>query len=437
MTLQMGKPGAQARPRRSRVDRITTAWMLLAAALLIYNQAYGGSLSQQWWTTVHIVTLGVIANAILQWSWYFARSLLRLPADSASAGSHQTARQLLFNAAVAVLIIAMWIPSASLAVAAAAVIGVIIAWHVIALVLASRTALGTRFSVIVCYYVAAGVMLVLGVVYGALTVVPLVSPVSPDVLVAYQDGLTIAHSLLNGLGFVGFTIAGTLVTLGPTTLRTRMDPDAVSRAVKALPTLIIVVLGAALAATWDLLPLAGLFTLLYVIALAWGVGVGLAHAVRRKGLSEVATWDFAAGILWSMGGLVWLAAVLLTGPSAAQFRETSRLIVAAIGVGGILQILVGALSYLLPVVVGGGPAAVRTGIRAIETGGGLRVAARNSALILALLITVSHGSSSAPFAAVVAATYVLDIIVFAQAGIRQARQKRLRDSLEPKKETNR
>ncbi len=425
MSLQIGGGKPPGRRRRSRVDRITTGWMILAAVLFVYNRAFGGTLSQQWWTTVHIITLGVITNAILQWSWYFARSLLRLPADNRNAGAHQTLRQLLFNTAVVVLVVAMWVPSPLLAIVAATAVGVIIVWHVVALVVSSRTALGARFAVIVRYYVAAGAMLVVGIVYGALTVVPLLAPTSPAVLVELQNGLTIAHSLVNGLGFVGLTIAGTLVTLGPTALRTRMDQDAVERAVGALPILVVSVVGAVLASTWQLLPLAGVLTLVYTAALVWGVGVGLAHAALRKPLAEVSTWSFALGVVWSLAGLLWLAGALLAGTDGGQFRETFRLIVAVIGVGGVLQILIGALSYLLPVVVGGGPGVVRIGIHAIEAGGGMRVGARNAALLAAVTIAVVGGISAAPFAAVVAATYFLDIIAFGRAGIRQARRKRL------------
>lgn len=417
------------RPRRTRVDRLTTAWMVVAVALLIYAKVFGETLSQEWWTTVHVVTLGVITNAILQWSWYFSRSLLRLPPTDKHSGAHQTARQVLFNVAVALLVAAMWIPSAAGAVVAAAAIGVIISWHVLALVLASKTALGARFAVIVRYYTAAGALLVVGVVYGALTIVPLISAAPPERLLTMQDGLTVAHSLVNGLGWIGLTVAGTLVTLGPTALRTLMDEGAVARAVQALPVLVIAVVGATLAATWELFWLAGVFVAVYTGVLIWGVGVPLLNAAKRKPLNEVATWSFAAGCVWSVLGLVWLSGALFTAGDAAVFRESSRLIVAVIGVGGILQILVGALSYLLPVVVGGGPAAVRVGIQTIEVGGGFRFASRNAALLVAVAIAASPGISGAmsTFVAVVAASFALEIGVFAQAGLIQARSKKTRE----------
>lgn len=430
--LQVGTAKRPAgRPRRTRVDRLTTAWMIIAAALLIYNQVFGGSLSQQWWTAVHIVTLGVISNAILQWSWYFSRSLLRLRPDDPHSGAHQTARQLLFNVALVGLVAAMWTANSVGAMVGATAIGLIILWHVVALLLASRTALGARFAVIIRYYVAAGVFLVIGCIYATLVTVPLLSADAPQVLLEHQNGLTVAHSLVNGLGWVGLTIAGTLVTLGPTALRTRMEADAVDLAVRALPVLIISVLGAAVASSFELFPLAGIFTLVYVVAMVWGVGLPLWQAERRKPVVEASGWNFALGILWSVLGLVWLAVLLLVSNEGTFFREEARAVVAVIGVGGVLQVLTGALTYLLPVVVGGGPAAVRVGNAIMERGAGLRMGLRNAALILLTLQLVLPGSNSTlvgVWAAAISVSYILEIVAFAQAGIGQAKEKRLKAS---------
>lgn len=433
----------KGRPRRSRVDRATTVWMIIAAILVVYTVAFGGSLPQQWWLVVHVVTLGVLTNAILQWSWYFTRSLLRLKAEDRHAGTHQTIRVVFFNLGVVGLVAAMIVSNTAGAVVAAAVIGAVILWHLLALVLASRTALGARFAVIVRYYVSAAAMLAIGIIYGAFDVVALTSPSSPATLVQMSNNLTVAHFLLNALGFVGLTIAGTLVTLGPTALRTRMDPDAVPRAVRALPFLVASVLGAAASTTFGMQRLAGVFVLVYLAALVAGIGVSLAHAVRRKGLNDYATWSFALGAVWSVAGLGWLAGVLFSSGFGAGFgidfdagagaavRESMRLIVAVIGIGGVLQILIGALSYLLPVVVGGGPSVVKQGILAIEAGSGMRLAARNSALLAAVLVVL--GGLNVPgvgvvgaFAAIVGAAYFMDIVGFAQAGVAQARAKRAR-----------
>ncbi|MFT0762487.1 hypothetical protein VRY54_05430 [Actinomyces sp. F1_1611] len=422
-------PGSKPsnRPRRTRVDRITTMWMILAALILAYSFVFRGQLNQQWWTTVHLITLGVITNAILQWSWYFSRSLLRLPPSDKHSGAHQTARQVLFNLALVELVAAMWLASPVGAVIGATAIGLIVAWHVVALVLAGRSALAARFAVIIRYYTASGAFLVVGTIYASLLTIVLLSPNPPAELVRLQGGLTVAHALVNGLGWVGLTIAGTLVTLGPTALRTRMADGAVTRAVQILPVLIAALLVATVAATFGLLALAGLAILVYAAALVWGIGMPLLQVAVRKPLAEYASWNFAAGILWFAVGLVWLAAELAWAPGADTFRESSRLVVGILGVGGVLQILIGALSYLLPVVVGGGPTPVRVGNTTLQVAGGLRLAVRNAGLLLAAFAGLSGVESTlltGIWAGLIIVSFLGDIAAMGAAGVRQAKAKR-------------
>src|SRR5690625_6301822 len=55
----------------------------------------------------------------------------------------------------------------------------------------------------------------------------------------------LAHQLLNVLGFVGITVAGTLLTLWPTLLRTKIDPAAMKRSAAGLLGMGVGVVGAA------------------------------------------------------------------------------------------------------------------------------------------------------------------------------------------------
>ena len=132
------KAGGGPQSRRTRLDRVTTVWMVLAVVALTCSLGFSQSLPQQWWTTVHLITLGVLTNAILQWTWYFARSLLRLAKHDPNAGRHQTVRQILFNVGLVALIAGMWQPNVVLAVSAATAVGLVILWHVVALALAAR-----------------------------------------------------------------------------------------------------------------------------------------------------------------------------------------------------------------------------------------------------------------------------------------------------------
>lgn len=401
--------------------------MILAAGLGCYAAAFDTPFHLEWWLVVHVTTLGVLTNAILQWSWYFSRSLLRLPADDKHSGVHQTIRQLSFNLFFVVLIAAMLSGRTNLAVGAAVAIGAVIAWHTAALTLAARTSLGARFAVIIRYYVLASLFLLLGVVFGVLVTIPLLGGSVPEPLgsklAEAQGGSTLAHALVNGLGWLGLTIAGTLVTLGPTVLRTRMDEGAVTAAVRVLPFLGASLLVAAGAAVAGALPLAGAAVLLYVAALTWGVGAPLWRVARSRPLADYASWNLAAGIIWALLGLAGLGIALLSSADTASFRRFAMALVVVIGAGGAAQILIGALTYLLPVVVGGGPRPVKAGNAALQIGGGARLAIRSAALILlvpALGLPLWQGL----WGALLAATFMVDIGMFAFAGVRQARLKR-------------
>ena len=79
------RPGAQDRPRVARTDRLTTVWLCLAVLAAGATTVFRTALPQPLWTTIHLVTLGVLTNGILQWSWYFARALLRLTPSAPAA----------------------------------------------------------------------------------------------------------------------------------------------------------------------------------------------------------------------------------------------------------------------------------------------------------------------------------------------------------------
>lgn len=408
--------------RTSRVDRLTTLWMVTAVFLIAYTMVFGGSLPQQWWTVVHVVTLGVITNSILQWTWYFTRSLLRLPKENKHAGAQHAFRQILFNVLLLLLVAAMWFSSAIFTVILAALIAVVIAWHALALILAAKAALATRFIIVIRYYTAAALLLVVGAIYAGFVAVAMFDRNAPDWIVGSQSNLTLAHSLVNSLGWFGFTIAATLITLGPTMLRTRLNDQAVGRSIRALPYLVVSTLALTAAVTFGLLKVAGLAALLYAVVMAWAVGIPLTKTALTRAPYGYPTWNASAGILWCALGLALLAASLFNASSAEEARTSLRIVVAVLGVGGVLQILTGALTYLMPVVIGGGPSALKVGIAALETFGSFRIALRNAGLVLAILggegVLVTLG------VALVVSSFLLDLVAFSLAGIAQGRKKR-------------
>ena len=406
--------------KRNRGDRMTTAWM--AAALLLFSATIVGrtAIPQSWWLSIHILTLGVLTNAILQWSWYFSRSLLRLRRDDPAATTHQHIRQIFFNVALVALIVGMLAANLLTITIAAAGIGAIIAWHGIALVVSARAKLGSRFAVVIRYYMAAAAFLVIGCVYGAIIASAMFQIDAPTWVVAARSGLTLAHSLVNALGWLGLTILGTLVTLWPTMLRTRIDEDAVAYSTRALPALVGGLLIALVGATLGHMLFTAAGIAIYTCAAAWGIGMPLVAEARKKHPHGYATWSALSGVTWGLLGLLATTITLATSSGPDQFRLVSPTLIVILGVGGVLQILVGALTYLMPVVIGGGPAVVRLGIAVLERMGPFRLILRNAGLVLAL----TTGAAAPLFWLLVVLSFTIDLVMFGADGIEQGRAKR-------------
>ena len=358
------------KPRVPRTDRATSVWMCVAAVAAAVTIVARGRIPQNLWTMIHLVTLGVLSNGIFQWSWYFTRALAHLAPDDRRAGRDNTVRITAFNLSLLLLIGGMWSNLWHATVTGATVVGAIAAWHGWALLTASRERLASRFAVIIRYYIAAAFFLVVGATLAGFVTAAMFDADAPTWLAEARDRLTVAHALAGVAGWVGLTMGGTLVTLGPTAMRTRMDPRAVSFATSALP--------------------------LWVAALL----VAGAGASLRAFEAADATGLRSAFLAW----------------------------MPILGAAGLGQLFVGALTYLMPVVIGGGPSAVRVGVGVLEAAAPIREAARNVAAILALAVASLSGTSAERLTiaawVVLLATYVVDIVLMARCGVAQARAKR-------------
>lgn len=406
-----------AKRRMGRVDWFTTMWMFVAIVIVLLALFTDGQVPPQaWWSAIHVVTLGVLTNAILQWSWHFARSLLRLSGANTRQRTAQSARQILFNLLLMVLFGGMWAGSAPVVIAAAAGVAIVVGWHGFAMLWEGRTKLGSRFKIIISYYLVSAGFLLLGTIVGGIVATAMLDP-NRYGLDDWRVPLTQAHLVLNVFGWVGLTIAGTLVTLGPTMLRTRMAPNSVGDAVTALPVAVVALLaGSALAIVGQTI-LVGVSLLIYLAALVWGVGLPLVAEARAKSPRSYPTWSVTAGLLWMVVGSAWYAlALIFEGPNVS----TSGL-VATVGVGGFLAVFVGALSYLMPVVVGGGPKALKEGIKVLDRWAIPRLAVRNTLVFAAVF---APSAVAVVIWAVVVATYGTDVYLFALAGSTQAKAKR-------------
>lgn len=222
-------------------------------------------------------------------------------------------------------------------------VAVTVGWHASALWRMLRKALPSRFRITVRYYLWAAVSLLFGIALGVTLAAQWEDP--------WQGRLLIAHALTNVLGWIGLTLTGTLLTLWPTMLRTRMDPAAE----KVDPT------GAARAAP------AGCWwptSAPWPVCLGWRQLAWLATCpVWSCGLSEcgVRPRTVPRGnslrLRWPQGWAGWWPVWFGQGcswsgaPDWVTVREDFGWSAVAFAAAGV-QVLSGALSYLLPSVLG-------------------------------------------------------------------------------------
>ena len=350
-------------------DLPVVAWLGSAVAVALVQQW----VPQARWLLLHLVLLGAAGHAILVWSRYFADTLLRAPATSRR---HQSWRLGVFNlGAVAVTagVGGSWWPVVLLGAVA---VGAAVTWHVVVLARGLRGRFGSRFAATIHYYLAAGSLLPVGATLGVWLARGLADPLDARV--------RIAHTGVNVLGWVGLTVLGTLVTLWPTMLRTRIAAGAEHAARTALPVLVggLAIVGVAAWTDVPRLVALGLGTYLVgILVLARPMLV----ATWGKPPTSFPTWSVGAGLLWLTALLVLVGARVAAGGAWSDVSDALSHAAPYFAAGFVTQVLLGALSYLVPVVLGGGPSAVRGVNRVLDSGGALRIALTNVGLLWCIL----------------------------------------------------
>ena len=271
-------------------DRPGLVWLGLAAALTLVHRWVPGS----GWLLVHLVLLGALTHSAMVWSTHFTQALLKTPADdrrphpaepphrAAHHRGHRGARR----GADRLLAAHRGGRDGGLGRGGCGT--------------ASSCGAGCgarcpgRFRITVRYYLAAAACLPVGATLGAWLARGLDDERHGAVLVA--------HSMVMVLGWIGLTVTGTLVTLWPTMLRTRMDDRAERLARQALPVLLtglaVLATGAALGSRPA--ALAGLAG--YAAGLAWW-GRALVGPARQAPPKVFATWSVTAALGWGVVAL--------------------------------------------------------------------------------------------------------------------------------------
>ncbi|CAN5372061.1 multicopper oxidase domain-containing protein [soil metagenome] len=353
------------------MNSVVALW-LVAVAVVVGVHRF---VPQGGWLMVHLLLLGAVSTAILIWSQHFADSLLR---RTEPGGRVIHAVRLLGHTVGAGLVIAgaltgLW----PLVLSGGTLVAAVAIGHVVILLTQSRGALPARFAPLVRYYIAAALFLVVGVSIG---VVMARSSLTPDI----HDRLYPAHLAANLLGWVGLTVMGTATLLWPTVLHARVSDsvDVISRWALRISVSGLIVVGAA--SLLDLRPLFAFGILIYLVGVGV-VGVDGARLVRRATQQTFASWSIAAAYGWFVFCTVAFGIVLLLAPSWTDAAASLGWIIGPVVTGFVAQVLLGALSYLLPVVIGGGPAMARRTANELDRAGLYRVAVVNLGIVVYLL----------------------------------------------------
>ncbi len=361
------------------------------------------------WLLLHLLLLGAVTHAILVWSRHFADTLLHLPPSSRRP---QSGRLLMHNLGALGVITGQLISAWPVTAIGAASVATAVVWHGIALGRDLRTALGSRFAGSVRYYVAAACFLPVGATLGVLLARDLADP--------WHTRLLVAHALVNLLGWVGLTVIGTLVTLWPTVLRTRIAPNATLAARQALPVLAGSVALAAAAALADQLRLSALGVGGYVAGIVIASRC-LLEPARTRRPATYAAWSMLAALAWLTGCLVALAVDLGTAGSWAEARADIGWLVPFLAAGFAAQVLLGALSYLVPVALGGGPTPVRAAHLVLDRAAALRVVVANAGLLVCALPVPSMVRVLASMLVLAALAATLPLLLLAIRASREAK----------------
>lgn len=354
-------PDRQRRSRRHLAPAAVVLVYLLAGGVVA---AAGG----RGWLALHLVLLGGATNAIVVWSEHFAAALLHTPPGSPGAGM---ARLAALNAAVLAVLTGVQSGRPVLLTAGALLLAAVLLVHAATLAVAIDRSLAARMGELVWFYVAAGAALIAAAGLGVL--------LAGGVTASADDyrAMRLAHAHLNVLGWIGLAVIGTQFTLWPTILRTRMASGTRGAAAAAFPLMVggLAVAAAGLLGQWRWLALTGLS------GYAAGMCAGLAPFARtvvKRPPRGAAAWMLGLGILWfALAVAADLVALLGAGRVVDVDGRLGRLVpVVAVGFG--LQVLAGALTYLLPTVLGRGAYGNRKLTALLETAWPGRVAALNA-----------------------------------------------------------
>ncbi len=358
--------------RRARRHLLVAGFVLAYLAAGGVTLALGDRVTGGAWLALHLVLLGAATNAVVVWSEHFTAALLHAPPLGERAA---TARVLALNLGIVAVLAGVHGGRSALAAGGACLAGVVVLGHAVALATRIGRSLPARLGDVVWFYVAASTALLAGMGLGLLLAGG--GAGSAD---AYR-AMRLAHVHLNLLGWIGLSVVGTQFTLWPAVLRTRMAPGVELAVRRSLPPLVAGLALAVAGLVWQRRAPA----LVGLGAYLAGLGVALVPFVRTalpRPPRSAASWMLAAGMFWLVVAVVADLAALAASPRVVDLDGRIGRLVPAVVAGFALQVLTGALTYLLPVVFGRGAHGNRELTRILELAWPVRVAAANLGVLL-------------------------------------------------------
>ncbi|MDO5700256.1 MAG: multicopper oxidase domain-containing protein [Bowdeniella nasicola] len=403
---------------RSRWHDVTGAVVLvylIVDALLIVNHRF---IPDARWLMVHAFTLGAITNALFIWTEHFSAAILRHRPDPNRR--EEIAVLVTLNVGILSTVYGMVSGSQVMTGIGASVVGLAIAGHAIRLVRQLKRALPARFTIVVQAYAASAALVVPGIICGYL--------LSTDPTPTWRLALLGAHITFNILGWVALPIVATLLTLWPTILRAPLPEGAERVARHYLPALMVLPAIAALSALTfpasALIARLGVGTAVLAFALiAVRILTPLARTTWSMAKGSYPAMSVAAGAVWFLGTLAVSALVTARDGLEGLLEHLDVFLIPLLG-GGIAQILLGSLSYLMPVMMGGGPRRVRVRIARVDTWAAWRIVVINASLAIYQLASGSLIMVVTSLAAFVGALVSIIMVVQSMLTVSEAQAER-------------
>ena len=391
-----------------RISRPVTVWMLVFIVLGLTHVVF----TEPGWLLIHVFTLGILTNSIVVWAQNLTERFLqqRLP-DAARPA--QLRRTWALNAGVVAVLVGQVLVTYWLTWIGAALVASVLAWHAWVLYAQVRRAgREKRHRAVALGYVASAACLPIGAVFGA--------ALSYGLPGDWQERVRMAHLFVNVGGFVGFAALASLTVLFPAMWRVNGMHDRAGTSIPLAVAGVILASCGALASV-ELLTSAGV--LVYVAAWLWtfhGFTVNVLDVLRdpRDRVTYPGLSAFAA-LIWLIVAMLWYA-VRLAMPIDLPDIPTLALLL-----GFAAQLLIGTMSYLMPTTMGGGPAAVKAGLRELNRGAYLRAGLFNASLLAWLVVDNSYARivlSFVAFGVLVAFLPLMTRAVKAQVAVIRSRR---------------